>query len=159
MFSTTKKAAAAMTTELQRRTTGTGGSALLGAAFLAFCLGVATAVTGAVVSGRPALLGAIIGTLIIVGVFGLGSMAVDLVSRVMPAMSLLVALMTYLLQVVLMAVIFLELSRSGALDSAVDARWLAGVVIAGTLTWMVAQVILTTRLRIPVYDLTDVGAR
>ncbi|NYG60584.1 ATP synthase protein I [Nocardioides daedukensis] len=148
-----------MTTELKRSSAAHGGSALLGAGLTALVLGLGTALVGVLVSGSSALLGALIGTAIIIGVFGTGALAVDLISRTMPTMSLLVALMTYLLQVIGMGLIFVALKASGALDSAVDARWLGGVVIAGTLVWLTVQVVLATRLRLPVYDLKDAGER
>jgi ATP synthase protein I len=34
-----------------------------------------------------------------------------------------------------------------------SAGWLAAAVIAVTATWLVVQVVLSTRVRIPVYDL------
>ncbi len=40
--------------------------------------------------------------------------------------------MTYTLQVVLLAALFLGLSDSGLLDESLDRRWLAGTIIAGT---------------------------
>jgi hypothetical protein len=52
------------------------------------------------------------------------------------------------------------LDRSGLLDDALDRRWLVAGVIAGTVAWMVAQIFLAARLRLPVYDLpekTDAG--
>ena len=77
----------------------------------------------------------------------------------MPTAALLVALLTYTLQVVLMGLLFAVLAESGALDSALDAEWLGGTVIVGTLLWLTIQIVLTTRLRIPVYDLPEAGER
>jgi ATP synthase protein I len=55
--------------------------------------------------------------------------------------------------VVLVGLVFVGLSRSGLLDAELDADWLGGTVIAGTLTWLCAQVVTTVRTRRPVYDL------
>ena len=71
----------------------------------------------------------------------------------MPTASLLVALLTYTLQVVLMGMVFVALSRSGLLGDTLHREWLAGVVIAGTFGWLLTQLVLTTRQRIPAYDL------
>src|SRR3546814_14722820 len=79
-----------MTTEVKRSGSAHGGSALLGAALTALALGIGTALVGVLVSGSSALLGALIGTAIIIGVFGTGALAVDLISRTMPTLSLLV---------------------------------------------------------------------
>lgn len=130
-----------------------GASVLLGAGGAALVLGLAAAVVGALVSGSEAALGALVGTLLVVGVLGFGSFVVNVVAGLMPAAALMVAMLTYTLQVVLMGLVFAILSRSGLLDSTVDRGWLAGAVIGGTAIWLVSQVVLTTRRRIPVYEL------
>ncbi|GEP34502.1 hypothetical protein NSZ01_22700 [Nocardioides szechwanensis] len=130
-----------------------GASVLLGAGGAALLLGLAATVVGALVSGSEAALGALVGTLLVVGVLGFGSFVVNVVAGLMPAAALMVAMLTYTLQVVLMGLVFAILSGSGLLDSTVDRGWLAGVVIGGTAIWLVSQVVLTTRRRIPVYEL------
>ena len=130
-----------------------GASVLLGAGGAALVLGLAATLVGALVSGSEAALGALVGTLLVVGVLGFGSFVVNVVAGLMPAAALMVALLTYTLQVVLMGLVFAILSGSGLLDSTVDRGWLAGAVIGGTAIWLVSQVVLTTRRRIPVYEL------
>ena len=120
-------------------------------------LGVAAAVTGALVAGAPAAYGAAVGILIVVGVFGFGSFVVNTVAALMPTAALLVAMLTYTLQVVAMGLVFVALSRSGLLDAELDREWLAGTVIAGTLVWVVSQIVVTMRVRIPIYDLPEGG--
>ena len=90
-------------------------------------------------------------------VFGLGALVVDRVAGALPSAALLVALMTYTLQVVLLAALFLALSDSGLLDDGLDRRWLAGTIIAGTFVWLGAHVLLAVRARIPAYELPDGG--
>jgi hypothetical protein len=107
---------------------------------------------GAIAGGAPAAYGALAGGLLVLAVLGTGSLVVDVVAKVMPAASLMVALLTYTLQVVLMAAVFVALSRSGLLDDALDRQWLGGAIIAGTLAWTFVQVWLTAHLRIPAYD-------
>lgn len=130
-----------------------GASVLVGAGGAALVLGLVAALVGAFVSGSEAALGALIGTLLVVGVLGFGSFVVNVVAGLMPAAALMVAVLTYTLQVVLMGLVFAILSESGLLDSDVDRGWLAGAVIGGTAIWLVSQVVLMTRRRIPVYDL------
>lgn len=130
-----------------------GASVLLGAGGAALALGLAATLVGALVSGSEAALGALVGTLLVVGVLGFGSFVVNVVAGLMPAAALMVAMLTYTLQVVLMGLVFAILSSSGLLDSTVDRGWLAGAVIGGTAIWLVSQVVLTTRRRIPVYEL------
>lgn len=147
-----------MTTESKQVTRPPGVSVLLGT--VVWGLGVAVLVTlvGAVSAGSAAAYGALVGAAIALAVFSVGSFSVDAVARIMPSMSLLVALMTYTLQVVVMALVFLALSRSGLLDDTLDRGWLAGGVIAVTMVWLAAQFWLTTHARIPVYDLPSPAA-
>ncbi|WP_248581008.1 hypothetical protein [Nocardioides sp. InS609-2] len=142
-----------MTTESKQVTRPQGASLLLGAAAAALVVATVITVVGALASGSTAAYGALTGAGIALVVFMIGSFSVDAVARVMPSASLLVAMLTYTLQVVVMALVFVALSRSGLLDDTLDRRWLAAGVIAVTVTWLVGQVWLTARARIPVYDL------
>ena len=80
------------------------------------------------------------------------------VARVAPAASLLVALLTYTLQVVLVAGVYIVLSSGGALEGPVDPRWLSAAVIACTLAWTTTQIVVSMRARQPIYDLGSQGA-
>ena len=121
----------------------------------ALVTGLLVVLLGALTGGDTAAYGALAGALLVVGVFFLGAGFVHVAAGLVPAASLLVALLTYTLQLLVLALVFAALSRSGLLDDALDRRWLAGAVIAGTVAWMVAQIVLTMRLRLPVYDLPD----
>ncbi len=116
-------------------------------------VGAVAAVLGAVLGGAPALLGALVGTGMVAAFFALGAMVLDTVARLAPALSLMVALLTYALQVVLVGLVFLVLSRSGALDSSVEGTWVAGTMIVATFAWLAVQVWTSLRARIPLYDL------
>lgn len=149
-----------MTTESARAPRDTGSRALVRAAAVSTVLGLLLAVVAALTGGSAAALGALVGTVLVVSVFAFGSLAVNLVATVMPAAALMVALLTYTLQVVVMGLAFVALNGSGLLDDQIDRAWLAGTVIAGTLAWLVAHIVLATTRRIPVYDLTPrAGAR
>jgi ATP synthase protein I len=144
-----------MTTERALVTRRTGSSVLTRAAMASMGLGVVAVVAGSLVEGAPAAYGAAIGALIVLGVFGFGSFVVNTVAAMMPTAALLVALLTYTLQVVAMGLVFVALSRSGLLGDTLDREWLAGTVIAGTLVWVVCQIVLTMRARIAIYDLPE----
>jgi ATP synthase protein I len=146
-----------MTTETNQVTRYQGSRVLLGATAGSLVAGLGLTVVGALSAGSSAASGALVGTALAVLVFAGGSFVVDEVARVMPAASLLVALLTYTLQVLAMGLAFAALSRSGALDESLDRTWLAGAVIAGTAGWLVLQVVLATRVRIPVYELHPAG--
>ncbi|GAA4807011.1 hypothetical protein ACFQ0K_01765 [Nocardioides caeni] len=107
---------------------------------------------GALVGGADAVRGAAVGGVIAVGVFAFGAFSVDTVSRLMPAASLMFAMLTYTLQVVLMLMAFVVLTRSGLLDDQIDRDWLAGAIILGAMVWMLVQVRLATTARIPAFE-------
>lgn len=125
---------------------------LVVAAVATGALGGLLAVVGALASGSGAAYGVLVGTAIALGVFAFGAFAVDAVARLMPVASLLVALVTYTFQVVLMALVFVAVNRSGLLDSTLDREWLGGAIIVGALTWSFVQIGATTRARIPAFE-------
>jgi ATP synthase protein I len=142
-----------MTTTPQHPRRRGSTSVLAGAALGTLVLGGLGATLGALLEGRPAAYGSLVGTAVVVGVFGIGSLVVDRVAGALPSAALLVALMTYTLQVVLLAALFLVLSDSGLLDASLDRQWLAGTIIAGTFVWLGAHLVLAVRARIPAYEL------
>ena len=147
-----------MTTETNQVTRSNGSRVLLGATGGSLGAGLVLTAVGALAAGSPGALGALVGTALVVIVFAGGSFAVNEVAHVLPAAALLVALLTYTLQVVAMALVFVALSGSGLLDDTLARGWLAGAVIAGTAGWLVLQLALATRQRIPAYDLHTTGA-
>ncbi len=132
-----------------------GSRVLFSAAVAALLVGSGLAAVGAVVEGSAAAYGAAVGAGIAAAVFLLGSLLVNVVAGLAPSASLLVALLTYALQVVLMAVVFAALSRASAFSEPTARVWLAASVIAATVTWMVAHIWFATRQRIPLYDLSS----
>ena len=112
-------------------------------------LGTVAGFTG----GTPAVLGVAIGAAMVCVFFAAGAFVLDVVATLAPAASMLVALLTYTLQVVLVGLVFVALTRSDLLEGTIDPRWLGGTVIVGTLAWLAAQVVASTRTRIPVYEL------
>jgi len=144
-----------MTTEMPETTPVERPRVLLGAACAALVAGLLLVLLAALVSGSAAAYGAAAGTAIVIGVFATGSVAVDLVAGLLPNASLMVAMLTYTLQVVALALIFVALSGSGLLDDTIDGRWLGGTVIVGTFAWLVVQIVLTMRLKFPPIDITS----
>ena len=149
-----------MTTETRpdRRSAGVG-VASLGAGVLVGVLvvtslvaGVATAL-GAVLSGGEAALGAAVGAAIVIAVFGLGCGSLALVARALPSATLLVALVTYVAQVVAMLVVFVKLADLAVFADGPGRAWLAIGLITATMSWLTAQLLLTMRARVPYFDL------
>lgn len=146
-----------MTTE-SKQDTRTGVSPLLGAAAAGLVLVGVLAIAGGLAAGGPGLVAAAAGGGLALVVLGSGTAVVHVVSDVMPSASLLVALLTYTLQVVLMALVALALVRVDVGGQELSRGWFAGSLIAVTALWMAVQVWLASRVRIPAYDLPSNGS-
>jgi ATP synthase protein I len=133
------------------------GRTVLGPLSVTAVVGVVLVAVAAVVAGPAAAVGVLIGAGMVVGVFAFGAVVLGVVALVSPSASLLVALLTYTLQVVAVGLVYVGLSSGGALDGPVDARWLSAAVIASTLAWTVTQVVVTMRSRQLVYELPSQG--
>jgi ATP synthase protein I len=120
-------------------------------------LGLLLVVVAAVVTGSAGAGGAAIGAAMVCGVFTFGGVVLGVVARVSPAASLLVALLTYALQVTAVGLVYVALRGGGLLGGQVDPRWLSAAVIACTLAWTTALVVSSTRTRQPTYDLPSRG--
>ena len=118
---------------------------------------VGSGVVAALVAGRPQVLGVVVGALVVAGFFTIGSLSTSLAAAYAPALSLVVALVTYALQVVLLALVFVELTATPESRAAVDVEWAAGAVIGFTLMWTVTLVVAAVRARQPLYDQPESG--
>ncbi len=130
---------------------------MLGPLSVSGVLGLLLVAVGALLSGSSAAAGAAIGAAMVCVVFAFGTVVLGVVALVAPAASMLVALLTYTLQVVVVGVVYVALKQGGALEGPVDPRWLSGAVIACTLAWTTAQIVVSVRGRQPVYDLPSHG--
>ena len=107
---------------------------------------------GAVVDGSAGALGALVGGGLALVVFLAGTLVVSAAAQVLPAASLLVALMTYTLQLLVLALVVVGLERSGLAGEELSREWFAAGLIAVTCLWLVGQVVATTRQRIPAFE-------
>lgn len=114
---------------------------------------------GGLLEGSAAAWGVVAGTALLVGFYVFGLVTVQVVASLAPALSLLVALLTYTMQVAVLALVFLALQRSGALEEAVDGRWLGVTVIIGTLAWTALLVRGAMSQRIPHYHTAEGPAK
>jgi ATP synthase protein I len=133
------------------------GRSVLGPLSVTTALGLLLVVLAAVATGAAGALGAVIGIVLVVAVFAFGAVVVGIVALVSPGASLLVALLTYTLQVVAVGLVYVGLSSGGALEGPVDPRWLSAGVIVATLAWTTTQVLVITRSRQLIYDLPCPG--
>lgn len=118
----------------------------------------AAAVVGASNAGAAAARGALVGGGLALVFLLFGSVTVYAATSLAPQSSMLVALMTFLLQVVLVAAVFFALDRSGVVGDQLSAPWVAGGVITAAVSWILAQLVASARARVPVYDIELPGA-
>ena len=142
-------------TRSRTATRQTGVRVLLGGAAVTVGLGLLAAAAGWLLAGSAAGLGALVGVLLIVVVATGGTLLVNAVAGALPTASMLVALLTYTLQLLVLLLAFIGLERSGLLSSALDRAWLGGGVVGGTVLWLATLIRLTFRTRIPTYDLSE----
>lgn len=140
-----------MTTATRPRDPGT---AVLGGTFLLTCAAAVVVILVAVLfGGEHAVTAAAVGSIVTAVVMGFGAYVVHVVAGAVPGLSLLVALFTYALQLVMMVAFFAVLSRTGEFGDAVRTPWLVAGVATAVVAWTVAQVRLTSKARILLYDL------
>lgn len=144
-----------MTTE-STRTARPGTRVLVGAGLASGAVVGVLVLAAALVHGSDAALAAAVGGGAAVAVFAFGTAVVHVVSSVSPSASLLVALMTYALQLAALALLVVSISDASFVRSDQARAWFAGGVILATIGWMSAQVLWATRLRLPAFE---AGAR
>ena len=104
-------------------------------------LAVAASGLAVAMGGRAQLFGALAGSAMVAGFFVFGMVNTALAAAFAPRVALVVALVTYTLQVVVLGLVLVAVSRSGLTPARLDVRWLAGTVIVGALGWTVALVV------------------
>jgi ATP synthase protein I len=113
-------------------------------------VGIVAAIIGALVASDPgkALLGAAIGTLIVVAFFTVGQVAVGAVLRNAPQMAMSVALMVYLLKIGVLFIFIILFQGTTAFDTKVFAL----TIVACTLAWTIAEVWIFARTKVLYVD-------
>lgn len=106
---------------------------------------IAVTVTGALAAGSAEALSALAGAGVVLIVLVTGMLVVGLTARTMPGASLLVALLTYLLQVVVLALLAVRVPAT-AVGEEIAPGWLAAGLIAATFAWMGGVMLATVRL-------------
>ncbi len=122
------------------------GSALVVAVGAAVALG--GALLGLGVAGRPQALGAVLGAGLMTAFYLFGTVTVSLVTAYAPRASLLVALLTYVLQVGALALVLARVqaaSSTGSAGARPDVAWTGGAVVVATVAWLVLLVVRALR--------------
>ena len=117
----------------------TGGAWSL--AHLRLCLpvlvagGLVLGVIGAFVAGWGAVLGVLIGTVIVGAFFTFSAVVIAWVGKTNPNTVMIAALFAYLIKVFILAVILMTMP----IDGPVDVRWMAGAIGLGVFLWLGAH--------------------
>jgi ATP synthase protein I len=110
-----------------------------------FGVAAAGAALGLALGGRPQALGAVLGAALMTGFYLFGTVTVSLVAAFAPRASLLVALLTYVLQVGALALVLAEVQASAAARSTLDVAWTGGAVVVATVVWLLLLVVRAVR--------------
>ena len=111
-------------------------------ALTAVAAAIMVAVSAALV-GVKGLIGALIGVAIVTVFFGISVLVVGRAARVSPAAMMVAAMVTYVVKIVLLAVVVSSLNGTTAFST----RTLGFVAIGCILVWSATQVITTMKLK------------
>lgn len=101
----------------------------------------------AATQGERALAGALVGGLAVLGVLLFGVTTMAAVVKVAPGMAMLVAMSTYLVQVMVLLALWSRHQRDEQMQDALSAEWLAGGIITATVAWLTGHVLVAYRHR------------
>lgn len=130
-----------------------GASPLLGSATAGLVVLAVVALAGALLAQQGGMTGALAGGSLALAVLVVSTAVVNAVAGLMPGASLLIALLTFVLQVLVLALVAVAIHDAGLPEQEFARGWFALGVTAVTLTWITVHTWLYTRLRIPAYDL------
>lgn len=116
------------------------------------------AALGFALDGRPGGLGALVGGGVVLAVFVFGTFMTNAAAQILPRLSLLIAMLTYLLQLLVVLLAMLALEGSSAVGDTLARGWIAAGVVTLALGWTWLQLGLTLRLRQPLFHVPEAGA-
>jgi ATP synthase protein I len=111
-------------------------------ALTAIAAAIMVALSAALV-GVKGLIGALVGVAVVIVFFGISVLVVGRAARVSPQAMMVAALVTYLVKIVLLAVVLSSLNGTTAFST----RTLGFVAIGCILVWSTTQVITTMKLK------------
>lgn len=149
----TRGTAATMTTEARAMTPL--APLARAAALPSLAVGAVVAVIAFLVVGSPGLVAAIAGTLLVTAFFATGQVVLYAVRDIYPGLLLVIALLTYALQVVVLLAIYAAFQRSGATADNFSTTAFGWSVLASTAVWTVGLIRVAKRERIPLYELGE----
>ena len=111
------------------------------------------AVVAGLVDGWEAVLGAVLGGLVVILFLGSTPVVLSPLVKASATLSLPVALGFFTTKAIAMLVVLLLLFDVGGVAEHVDSRWFGIAAIAASLGWTVLQIRAFKRERVPTYDL------
>jgi ATP synthase protein I len=90
---------------------------------------------GAIVEGWGAVLGVLIGTVIVGGFFSFSAVVIAWVGKTNPSTVMIAALFAYVIKIFVLAVILMTMP----IDGPVNVRWMAGAIGLGVFLWLAAH--------------------
>lgn len=129
------------------------GSPVRAAATASLAVGLVSAAVSTAAGGPRGLVGAVLGVLVVGGFFGFGQVVLSTLRDVEPSMLLVVALLSYLLQVVVLLALFAAFQRHPAWADIASPTAFGVTILGCTLAWTTGLVIASRRQRVPLYDL------
>jgi len=107
------------------------------------------------VAGTPGLFGALVGAACVLGFFGFGQLVLEVFRSITPSMLLVIALMTYLLQVVALLAVYALFQDNPKWQQSISTTSLAVTAMVCTMIWMAGLVHAARRERIPLFETSE----
>lgn len=121
------------------------GRVLLGAALWLVATAAVLTTVAALSEGQRAVYGALLGTGLVLVVFSFGATVVGATAKVVPNAALLVALLTYTLQLLVLLLVFIAFRDSADAQREISETWLGVGIMTATLAWIVGHLVVTVR--------------
>ncbi len=97
--------------------------------------GVVLGAVGAVVDGWGAVLGVLIGTVIVGAFFSFSAVVIAWVGKTNPGTVMVAALFAYVIKVLILAIVLMTMP----IDGLVNVKWMAGAIGLGLFLWLAAH--------------------
>ena len=97
--------------------------------------GTALAVAGGLIDGVGAVLGVVLGTVIVGAFFTFSAVVIAWVGRTNPKTVMVAALFAYVIKILVLAIVLMTMP----IDGAVNVRWMAGAIGLGLFLWLGAH--------------------
>jgi ATP synthase protein I len=97
--------------------------------------GLVLGAAAALIAGAGAVAGVAMGVAIVGGFFTVSAVAIARVGALAPGAVMVAALLTYVVKIVLLALVLLTMP----IDGFVNTRWMAGAVAVGLVAWLAAH--------------------